>query len=175
MPGSAPHLFHRFFDVLLARPLTEAERGAVEAWLTPQLAWLFFAQPIADQRHGFEAACVVATLGDDGDDAIVAALTHDVAKRHSRLGVIGRSVASVLIKMRARLSTRMATYRDHGLIGARELAEAGAPGLAIDFAMHHQGERPPSIPAQTWELLVRADQPPKAWASIRGRITSRQR
>ena len=145
----------------------------MSGWLTPPLTDLFFAQPVADQRHGFEAACVVTALDGD-DDAIVAALTHDIAKRHCRLGVIGRSVASILIKLGVRVSDRIATYRDHGMIGAKELADVGAPALAIDFAMHHQGERPSSITPETWALLVTADQPAKAWASIRRRITSPQ-
>jgi hypothetical protein len=174
-PGSAAHLFHRFFDVATARSLTASEMAAVRGWLTPELLELFLAQPRADQRHGYRAALLVITAGSDDGDTIVAALLHDVGKRHARLGVLARSVASILIRLRVLQGPRVLAYRDHGLVGAGELARAGAAALAVDFAMHHQGERPSSIPEPTWDLLVAADQPPKAWASIRGWITSRQR
>jgi hypothetical protein len=173
--GSVSHLVHRFFDVLTARNLTASEVAAVRAWLTPETADLFFAQPRADQRHGYHSALLVVAAGSPGPDVIVAALTHDVGKRHARLGVFARSLASILIRLGLRAGPRVAAYRDHGLIGARELAAAGAPSLAVDFAMHHQGGRPPSIPQPTWDVLVAADQPPKAWASLRRWITSQQR
>lgn len=144
----------------------------MESWLTPELAALFFAQPKADRRHGYEAALIVVAHGSDDSDALVAALVHDVGKRHARLGVFARSAASIFIMLGLPLGTRMTAYRDHGLVGAHELGGAGAPALAVDFALHHQGDRPPSIAPSTWDLLVAADQPPKALASIRRRITS---
>lgn len=171
MNGSASHLFHRFFDVLLAQPLSKAEGDWVRSRLSPSLASLFFDQPYADQRHAYTAAQLVIEEGL-GDDVVVAALTHDVAKRHSRLGVIGRSVASIMMGIGLRLGHRMASYRDHGRIGARELSEAGAPFLAIEFARHHQGARPATIPPNVWAVLAAADQPPKASASVRRWITS---
>lgn len=161
MPGSPAHLFRRFFDVASSKPLTESEQQAVRSWLTPELAALFFAQQTADQRHGHQAALVVVGDVRHDDDTIVAALLHDVGKRHARLGVFGRSLASLMILARLPLNDRMRAYRDHGLNGARELARLGAPSLAIDFAMHHHGRRPPTIDPAIWELLVDADQPPK--------------
>lgn len=111
--------------------------------------------------------------GVSDPDVIVAALMHDVGKRHAHLGVIGRIVASILIPLRILpLSERLTTYRDHAIIGARELAAIGAPGLAIDFALHHQDERPATIDPVVWEELVAADQPPKTSAMLRRRITS---
>jgi putative nucleotidyltransferase with HDIG domain len=124
-------------------------------------AAMFFEQSDADQRHGYQAALVVTGSGVDDRDVIVAALMHDVGKRHARLGVVGRSVASLLILTGLPLTDRMTRYRDHGLVGARELGAVGAPSLAIDFALHHHGRRPPTIDASTWDLLIAADQPPK--------------
>ena len=152
--SSPAHLVQRFFDYLTAPPLTRSESEAVRAWLTPELADLFFAQATPDQRHAYHAAM------------------HDVGKRNAGLGVIGRSVASVLIGLGTPLSDRMTAYRDHAMIGARELAAVGAPGLAIDFALHHQGERPSTIDPAVWEMLMAADQPPKTPAMLRRRITS---
>lgn len=172
MPGSPAHLFRRFFDVASARPLTPSEQSAVRSWLTPELAGIFLAQQSADQRHGYHAALVVVADGGQDRDTIVAALLHDVGKRQARLGVVGRSLASLMILTGLPLSNRMRAYRDHGLNGAGELARLGAPSLAIDFAMHHHGRRPPTIDPATWKLLVDADQPPKTMSRHRGRITS---
>lgn len=174
MPGSPAHLFRRFFDVAGARPLTVSERAAVTDWLDEATTPIFFAQHHADQRHGYHAALTVVAAGSTGPDVIAAALLHDVGKRHARLGLWGRSLASILIVLGLPLGRRMTAYRDHGLIGARELGAVGAPSLAIDFAMHHHRSRPPTIDPATWDLLVRADQPPKASPGGRTRITSKR-
>lgn len=144
----------------------------MKSWLTPEMADLFFAQASPDQRHAYHAALTAVASGTADADVVVAALMHDVGKRHARLGVIGRSVASVLIGLNAPLTERMAAYRDHPIIGARELAAVGAPGLAIDFALHHQEDRPSTIDPIVWKVLMAADQPPKTPAMLRRRITS---
>ncbi|MFZ0013018.1 MAG: hypothetical protein WAL25_02775 [Acidimicrobiia bacterium] len=173
MPGSPAHLIRRFFDVARARPLSSAERAEVAGRLTDDLTTLFFDQPGCDQRHGYQAALSVVADGVTDNGVIVAALMHDVGKRHSRLGLIGRSVASVMILMRlSRLPDRVAAYRDHGVTGARDLGRAGAPALAIDFALHHHGRRPPSIAPDTWKVLVKADEPAKTSGLRQSRITS---
>lgn len=172
MPGSPAHLLQRFFDVATARRLTASEKAAVSGWLTPETAEIFFAQDDADQRHGHHAALGVIASGIRDDEAVVAALLHDVGKRHARLGIVGRSIASVLIILGLPLTERMRLYRDHGLMAARELAPLGVPSLVIDFAMHHHGDRPSTIDPSTWRALVSADQPPKALTGRRARITS---
>lgn len=158
--------------MVTARALTAGERDAVEGWLDPGLREAFFAQSAADQRHGYHAALSVIASGVSTEDVIVAALVHDIAKRHARLGAVGRSVASVCILLGLPLTERMRMYRDHGTIGARELGALGAPSLAIDFTLHHHRERPPTIDPATWDTLLAADQPPKASAMLGRRITS---
>lgn len=172
MPGSPAHLVHRFFDVLTASALTETERSEVRGWLPTELAAVFFAQEPADQRHGFEAARSVIDAGYSTPDMLVAALVHDVGKRHAALGVMGRSIASILILLSLPMTSRMRAYRDHGLLGARELGALGGPSLAIDFALHHHGERPATIEPETWDQLVAADRA-KAVSRLRGRISSK--
>lgn len=158
MPGTLGHLSRRFFDVLFSRPLDAAERATVETWLAPGLADVFFAQPGADQRHGYEAG--LCAIGADADtDVVVAAAMHDIGKRQARLGIVGRVVASLFIMLGLPLTRRMQLYRDHGITAAAELAALGAPPLAIDFALHHHSARPASISQATWDLLVLADQP----------------
>lgn len=147
----------------------------MEEWLTAEAAEIFFAQDDSDQRHGYHAALSVVARGIKDRDVIMAALLHDVGKRHAHLGIIGRSIASVLILAGLPLTGRMTTYRDHGLVAARELGALGMPSLVIDFAMHHHGERPPTITSDIWDVLVAADRAPKAPSALMGRIISRTR
>ena len=107
------------------------------------------------------------------NDAIVAAVMHDTAKRHSGLGVLGRVITSLAIKLGLPLTTRMNLYRDHGVNAAAELAALGAPPLAIDYALHHHGERPSTIDPGVWAVLTEAD---RANAMYTGRwgISSRR-
>lgn len=172
MPGSLSHLAQRFFDVLLARPLTQSERDAVVFWLTPELAEVFLSQAHPDQRHSYHAALSVIDSGISDRDVIVAALLHDVGKRHARLGVMGRTVASLLMILGLPLTPRMQLYADHGINGARELSGLGAPSLAIDYALHHQRARPETIEPAVWRVLIDSDQPPKATTSWKAWITS---
>ncbi|MEX1126837.1 MAG: HDIG domain-containing metalloprotein [Acidimicrobiia bacterium] len=171
MPGSLSHLTRRFFDVLWARPLIESEQAAVGSWLNDGERSIFFAQSTVDQRHGYAAALTMIASGADDRIAIRAALLHDVGKRHSRLGVIGRVIASLLILCRVPLHGRLLAYREHGEIAARELELIGAEALIVDFARHHHRNRPMSIDAGTWDLLQRADQPPKTWGRNRPGIS----
>lgn len=167
MPGSLGHLARRFFDVLLAKPLSDGEREVVDGWLTPTTAPTFFSQSDADQRHGYHAATVVRDSGVHDPAVIRAALLHDVGKRHAGLGVIRRSLASVLIRLRLPLTRRMRIYRDHGAIGATELAALGCEPLTVEFARRHHDKRPEIIEPGTWELLQLADQPPKTVTMFR--------
>jgi len=52
---------------------------------------------------------------------------------------------------------RMTRYRDHGKLGASDLAACGAPEVAVAFARHHQFGRPPEMDPDTWKVLRRAD------------------
>lgn len=161
LPGTLDHLVRRFFDVLSAKPLSESERLAVKSWLPSRFTEIFFEQDDHDQRHGYHAAQSVVTDGFDGE-VVVAALMHDVGKRHSRLGILGRSLASLMILLHLPLTRRMAAYRDHGTVAADELELLDASSLVVDFARHHHAPRPETIELGVWEALQLADQPPKA-------------
>ena len=172
MPGSLSHLTKRFLDYLLSKPLGPSEVDQIQNWVTAGLAEIFFEQPQEDQRHGYHAALVVVADASAGPDVIEAALMHDIGKRHASLGIIGRSVASVMIRLRFRLPRRMVIYKDHGPTGAEDLTSAGASRLSVEFAKHHHGQRPANIDPNTWDLLQLADQPPNPRSLIRSEITS---
>lgn len=154
-----------------ARGLSASEVSAVDAWLSRPLADLFFDQPDHDQRHGYDAALSVIAHGHSDPGVVIAALLHDVGKRHARLGLIGRSVASLMILAGVPLPERVVTYRDHGMVGAVELGEAGAPSIAIDFALHHHHRRPETIRPEVWDVLIAGDQPPPLLGGHRGRLS----
>lgn len=156
MPGTWGHLAARFVDVATARPLDPAEQGWVDAKLSPAEQVLFAGQPAPDRRHGLEAGLAAEAEGAM-PDVVVAAILHDVGKRHSRLGLIGRSVASVAIRLRLPLWERARIYRDHGILGAVELERAGSAPVAVEFARYHHGLRPAGFPPATWDLLDGAD------------------
>lgn len=166
MPGSLGHLTSRFFEVASARPLGPEEAEETRSWLSPGQAWLFFSQASADQRHGYQSAQVARDGGLD-HVGVKAALLHDIGKRHARLGVFGRTFASLAIKARLPLTRRWRLYRDHGRIASGELEAVGSEQIVVDFAHHHHGSRPLSIPEGVWELLQEADQPAKTGRSGR--------
>lgn len=155
MPGRWGHLTARFFDVVTSRSLDGRESQAVRRWAGPSLHDAFFAQPVADQRHGYEAALYVLSRAPDRPDLLRAALLHDIGKRHARLGAVGRVIASLALRLRLPLTPRLALYRDHGVLGAAEMA--GEASVVVEFARHHHGARPQSISVDDWDVLLAAD------------------
>jgi hypothetical protein len=172
LPGSPAHLIRRFFDVATSQPLTSAELDDVSGWVSEDLRRLFLAQDSADQRHGYHAARSVISAGFADPEVIEASLLHDIGKRHADLGLVGRSMASLLILLGLPMTSRMRAYRDHGAVGSGELSETGAGVLAVEFAKHHHGARPSSIDPDVWDALIAADQPPKTRRVRTGQITS---
>ena len=159
MPGTWGHLAKRYRDGVSSAPLSPAEWSWVESFLADPERVAFREQPTADQRHGYEAARVAeAILGSDRS-GVRAALLHDIGKRHARLGLLGRALVSVAIRLRVPLWERARIYRDHGQIGSVELSGWGAELLVVEFARNHHGTRPPSIEEAVWEALCETDKP----------------
>jgi len=156
--GSWSHLIGRFFAVLFAGPMTDEECREVESWLDHAgEAEIYWEQPVADQRHGLEAARTTAAARPDRRDLIRAALLHDVGKRRSNLGVTGRSLASLFAKLRLPVRGSWRQYLDHGRLGAEELAGLGSEQLIVEFTRHHHERRPATIALADWEVLKSAD------------------
>ena len=156
--GSWAHLVGRFFEVATARQLTPDERSEVTGWLNgPAEEAVYWDQTVADQRHGLDGARVVAALRPDRRDLIRAALLHDVGKRHSRLGPIERSLASLCAKLGLPVRGAWLRYLNHGPMGADDLESLGCEGLVVAFARSHHHLRPDGIAFSDWEILQAAD------------------
>lgn len=150
------HLIKRFFGVVASRSLSPEEQAWVNRMLRPDLAQLYWQQAAIDQRHAYDVARrTEGALGKD-DAALTAALLHDVGKRHSRAGVIGRSLATILDGLRLPLPADWRKYRDHEQLGAADLARQGADLLTVAFAA---GRRPATdeVESRVWDALIAAD------------------
>lgn len=151
------HLVRRFFGHLRARALGPEEQQFVHDRLSGPCAELFWMQSKADQRHGFDVARRVETALYDDDEAIEAALLHDIGKRRPSIGPVTRSIATILHLARAPMTKRMAAYRDHGKRGAADIEEAGCGRLAVEFARRHPASAPPGYESSRWQVLLEAD------------------
>ena len=150
------HLVSRFFGVLLSRPLGPRDQDWANSFLRPEEAALFWEQAAVDQRHAYEVARRVERDLGDASGAIAAALLHDVGKRHSDLGPIRRSIATILDGLHLPMPADWRRYRDHGELGAVDLEQIGADVLTVGFA---RGRVDPELTVEqsTWEVLMAAD------------------
>ncbi|MEX1005715.1 MAG: hypothetical protein WD990_02695 [Acidimicrobiia bacterium] len=156
MPGSWAHLARRFAWSFRVEPLSPAELRELSELIDERTLKAYLQQNDADQRHGLEAARYVRER-DGHTELVVAALCHDLGKRHARLGITGRVIASVLARLRLPAPGRLGVYLDHPALGAAELQKLGLGGLATDYAAHHHGARPESIDPHDWRMLSEAD------------------
>lgn len=157
--GRLAHLARRFFGALRGRPLRPLEQAEVAGLLRPDEQALFWGQQSADQRHALQAVRAVLERAPGRHDLARAALLHDVGKALAGLGILGRVVATGLSLLHYPVSGRFAAYLGHGGSGADRLAAAGAEPLVVAYARHHHDARPPSVPAEAWDLLTAADRP----------------
>lgn len=151
------HLARGFFRSLRATRPAPGEQLLVAATLSPSLARLFWSQPVPDLAHALRCARAVAAIAPRRADLIAAALLHDVGKRHSGLGTLGRSVATVLSILRLPMGKSFRSYVDHGKIGAAELRAFEVDRIVWEFAGHHHEPAPAGIDQGDWELLSSAD------------------
>jgi hypothetical protein len=153
-----PHLVRRFFGSLRARVASPNEQAMLAASLPESSLRLFVTQPAMDQRHALRAAARIPVDAPARPDLVRAALLHDIGKTPSNLGVVGRSVASLLAMAHLPRTTRMRRYLEHGALGAEALAASGETGIVVAFAAHHGLPRtPPGVDPVSWDILRRAD------------------
>jgi hypothetical protein len=167
------HLPARLIDFLTSKALTGREMSLLDGWLRPEEATPFAEQPVADQRHAYQAAVVVGTARPDRPDLVRAALLHDLGKRHSRLGWLARSAVTLSDLAGIRWWGRGQVYLEHGRLAADELAALGAEPVVISFARNHHSLCPPEIALDDWILLKAADAARRPWKRQRVDSSSR--
>jgi len=155
--GTAQHLVERFFGHLRAEAPGPVDQQYVHDHLRDACARVFWTQGHADQRHAVTVARRVEHLLGDDDEAIEAALLHDIGKRTANTGAITRSIATVLDAARLPMTAKMRAYRDHGPHGAGVLQEAGCGSLAVAFAREHPAGPPDDVDPVRWNALIEAD------------------
>ena len=151
------HLIARFFGSLKARPLSPREQAEAAALLRDPERAMFWAQSVADRRHGHDSARAVLREAPGRTDLARAALLHDIGKRHARMGPFRRSFATMVGIARMPARGRVRAYLDHDERGADDLLAVGAEELVVAFARHHHGERPEVLAPDDWAALVGAD------------------
>jgi putative nucleotidyltransferase with HDIG domain len=171
-PGLRPgHRARRFFGMLWPLGPSRADDAWARAQLLDGEVRLWRRMGRADRRHGVAVARrTAAALGPAADRAVLAAaLLHDVGKADSRLGPVGRALATVVglgggreralaLSRRRGLARRVGLYLRHGEIGADMLALAGADPLTVAWAReHHQPPASWSVPPAVGAALAAAD------------------
>lgn len=145
------HLVARFFRSLRPSAPTGADDTWAASFLTPLEQGLYAAMPAGDRRHAIDGARAVERSVPEPfrRDAVEAALVHDVGKRHAHLGVIGRSMATVIgwvVRSDARRTSlaggpgwcgRVGRYLCHDVVGAEEVDASEGSRLAVAWTAHH--------------------------------------
>lgn len=115
------HLARRLATSLTARQPRKDEIVRVAAILSPGEMRLWSAMQSADRRHSLTVLDRRESMRPIPDrDERAAALLHDVGKSASRLGTMGRVLATVV----GPRSWRFRLYREHESIGVRMLEGA---------------------------------------------------
>ncbi len=173
---AAAHLTRRFFRALWPGPPRAESVAWVEGILEPGELALWRQLPNHDRRYSIAVArrvehALAGTEYADDPRWLAAALLHDTGKLDAGLGVVGRSVATIVASLagtprverwrgRGGWRGRVADYRVHDEHGAARIRAAGGREEAARwaYAHHHADRRAASgIPPVVAEALRVAD------------------
>ena len=117
------HLVKRALTSLRNHPLSAEDIGVAESVLLPGEFALWSRMQNRDQRHSLDVLCRFDSFFPRGSrDERAAALLHDVGKCESRLGWVGRILATLV----GPRTSGFRTYLDHERIGLDLIANVSA-------------------------------------------------
>ena len=176
MISRGAHLAGRFATSLRPGGPNVADTAWAVAYLSPAEATLWRRMPAADRREsvrvGRRLEAELAGTEHAGDARwTVAALLHDVGKTESRLGTVGRTLATMAgaaaghdiapaWQAKGGVRRKFGLYLRHDEIGAGMLEMAGSRREVVAWARaHHHPEtwETIGIPAAVAHALARAD------------------
>jgi hypothetical protein len=127
------------------RPPSPEDEAWAGGWLSAEERRLWAAQPAADRAHSLAVARRVApheersaAVPEAERWVVAAALLHDVGKAEASLGVLGRSVATLVELAGVRRAPgRLGRYLHYPERGAARLAAAGSDARVVAWAREH--------------------------------------
>lgn len=135
---------------LLAR-VTERERDAVAAWLTPTQLAVFADMHIADQRHGLDVADALRAGGTRDPEVLLAGLLHDAGKGST--GLVPRIIHSLgqarmtwvaqAVNWLPPMRRSLERLRDHAETSARLAEAAGCSPRTVELIRWQDEPRDP--------------------------------
>lgn len=142
--------------------MTDEERGAVAAWVTPAELALFDAMHVADRRHGLDVVAVLRRSGVTDRDVLVAGLLHDCAKGATGPGPrvawsLGEAFGPWVLRAAAWVpgwGAAVDRLRVHADASADLVAGAGGSARTVDLIRHQAAPRDPEY----GRLLLLADE-----------------
>ena len=131
--------------------VSDAERGALAAWLRPEELVLFDAMHVADRRHGLDVVAVLRRSGVRDRDVLAAGLLHDCAKGDTgalpRIAwSLGEAFGPGVLAVARRVpgwDAALNRLAGHADASAALVAGAGLPPFAVDLVRHQAEPRDP--------------------------------
>jgi hypothetical protein len=135
---------------LLAR-VSERERDAVAAWLTPAQLAVFAEMHVADQRHGLDVTAALRAGGMRDPEVLLAGLLHDAGKGNT--GLVPRIIHSLgqahitwvarMVGWLPPMRRSLERLRDHAETSARLAEAAGCTPRTVELIRWQDEPRDP--------------------------------
>ena len=135
---------------LLAR-VSDQERYAVAAWLTPAQLAVFAEMHVADQRHGLDVVDALRLGGTRDPEVLLAGLLHDAGKGHT--GLVPRVIHSLgqarltwvggAVQWLPPMRRSLDGLRDHAETSARIAEAAGCSARTVELIRWQDDPRDP--------------------------------
>jgi hypothetical protein len=152
-PGSAAWWLAKIRQTkrhILAR-VSELERDAVAAWLSPAQLAVFAEMHVADQRHGLDVVDALRAGGTRDPEVLLAGLLHDAGKGHTSLvprvihalGQANMRWVAGAVRWLPPMRRALDRLRDHAETSARIAEAAGCTTRTVELIRWQDDPRDP--------------------------------